>query len=443
MIGIRHHTPRNVPREPFARKRILLPLPASGLPLLLTRERSCALHSAMFRSRRLFRLPSALAALLLFSVSIIASFSASAGVSATTSASAEIAYDRSRGGGVFGPSVAVDPGFAYYSARPLSETFRRIRAAGFTAVHVIDTGTTLSRPGMMREMVEASLAAGLAPVLRFHPPTDLDLYGKHPEWRQRMLGGADGRYDWRVYLCLNRQPFVEAYAAMVERKLGELPWAGVQFAELWLEQWGGPRDGDAPRAGYACVCDECVERFRALAGVDARDMLTSLSSPLWFERADNEELYRKWVEFRVETVVRFGEAIAAAARRGNPRANLDLMLLSDVRVEAGRVREYQAVDMERLMEAMKPDTVSIQDAWQDWVLKDLDPAFIADYGRSYAERLRRGNPDLFLFSHADVGSLPASRRSPDWIRRFAQETLRAGFNAPLFYEWSVSRLARP
>ena len=48
---------------------------------------------------------------------------------------------------------------------------------------------------------------------------------------------------------------------------------------------------------------------------------------------------------------------------------------------------------------------------------------------------------MFLMSHADIGSLPASKRSPDWIREFSRATVDSGMGAPSFYEWSISTLA--
>lgn len=381
-------------------------------------------------------------AALLASVLPAAPSGADASDPATSDTVPRLAFDASRGGGPFGPAIAVDPAFEYYSRQPWSETFRLIRAAGFTAAQIIDIGNPATSPERMEEIVAACRAAGVSPVLRLYPPTDFALYRAHPEWRQRMLGGADGRYDWRVYLCYNQPDFVRAWCAALEEKVRRHGFDGVQLAELWLEQWGGPRDGNKAREGYACVCDRCVELFASSTGVNARDMLTSPSSAVWFKRPENTELYRRWVGFRVESVTRFGRETAAAVRRASPRAALDLMILSDARVEPDKAREYQAIDLERLLPDLRPEIVTVQDAWQDWLRPDLQPDFVASYAAAYRDRIRGLVPDVFICSHADIGSQPVSRRSRDWIRAFADETVKAGFQAPSFYEWSISRLAR-
>jgi hypothetical protein len=60
---------------------------------------------------------------------------------------------------------------------------------------------------------------------------------------------------------------------------------------------------------------------------------------------------------------------------------------------------------------MAPDVMCFQDAWQDWLQKDLKPAFVSDYAKVYKDRLEKIHPGIFLTSHADIGSKPESRRS--------------------------------
>lgn len=350
-----------------------------------------------------------------------------------------IAYDQSRGGGVFGPSVAIDPGFEYYRKHPLADIARDIRNHGFTSARVIYTHKPPTHE--MRPMTDALRGAGVAPVLCVFPPTDFDLYTSHPEWRQKMLGNPDGKYDWRGYLCPNRPEFVSAYSQRVAEMVRDGGFDGVQLAEIWFEQWGGPRDQDQPRAGYACVCDACTRKFRELTGVDARDMLTSPANPAYFEKPRNKTLYDKWVDFRVQTIQDFGRSIIAAVKQASPKAVINVMFLSDARVRPGGSREFQANDLDRMVAEFKPDILTIQDAWQDWQQAGLGAGFIADYARAYRDRIRKLKPDTFIMTHADIGSSPSSKRSFEWIQQFARTTVDNGLGAPTFYEWSVSTMA--
>lgn len=362
---------------------------------------------------------------------------------ASCPAAPQLAYNTARGGGVNGPSICVDPAFPYYKKQPWPTTFAQIRGAGFTAVQVVDVGTTTVSSDDLRRIADQCKAAGLAPVLRIYPPTHFRLYYEHPEWRQRMLGGADGCFDWRVYLCMNQPQFLKEYTRDLQDRLHGGPWAGVQFAELWLEQWGGPVEDGRPRAAYACVCEQCSNRFRHISGgIDAREMLTSTTSPHYFVHPQNTRLYKQWLDFRAETVTSFGASLAHAIRDVNTTIAIDVMSLSDALVEPGKAREYQAIDLDALVLALHPNSVTIEDAWQDWTRLDLSPDYVRAYGKAYVSRLHQLKPDIILFSHSDIGSIPTSRRSPAWIKSFAEESRKAGFDAPSFYEWSVSRLAR-
>ncbi len=359
----------------------------------------------------------------------------------TTETLPMLAYDQSRGGGAFGPSMCVDPAFAFYAARPLAETFGAMRARGITAVQVTDTGDLGGE--LHARFAAAVRAAGLTPVLRVYPPTDVSIYRAHPEWRQRMLGGVDGKFDWRVYVCPTRPEVVRAYCEKVAASMRAGNYDGVQLAEPWFEQWGGPEISPGkPRPAYACVCDACVSAFRGRAGVDAREMLMRGDSPVyWRKEGAGREAYRKWVEFRAGVVTTMTRELARAARAARPGATVNVMVLSDARVEPGKAREYQAIDLERLVLDAQPDILTLQDAWQDWTRPPLPPSFVADYARAYREPLLKLKPDLFIMSHADIGSAAASKRSWDWIREFAAETVKSGLGAPSFYEWSVSTIA--
>lgn len=371
-------------------------------------------------------------------VSLLVLCCATAYADATTTT---LPFNVSRGGGVYGPSVALDPGFPYYRQQPWADAMRKIHDSGFTAVQVVDTGSTATSVDDLRRIAEAARGANLVPVYRVFPATDFQAYCEHPEWRQKMLGRDDARHDWRVYLCPNQPEFVKFQSERVQRMMREAGYDHFQMAEPWFEQWGGPADEHGqPRAAYACVCDRCEAKFRGIAGVTARDMLTSTGSRWYWRRPENEALYGRWIDFRVQSIVELAESLMRTARKAKPQCTVNLMYLSDARVEKDRVREYQGVDLDRLVRELKPDIVTIQDAWQDWTRANLSPRFVADYGAAYVQRIRRLNPDVVVMSHADIGSLPASKRSAQWIRDFSQATLDAGMDAPSFYEWSVSRL---
>jgi hypothetical protein len=256
-----------------------------------------------------------------------------------------------------------------------------------------------------------------------------------------MLTGIDGKCDWRTYLCPNQPAFVTAYCDYLEQQMREGGFDGVQLAEIWFENWGGPQVQGKPNPRYACVCEACLVRFQRLTGTNARPMLTDPESETFYQKPANTTLYAKWVDMRVQTIQEFGTSIIAAARRANPKACIKVMYMGDARVKVYAGREYLGTDLERMVKDWRPDIMCFQDAWQDWLQPDLKPDFVADYARAYKDRVEKLLPGIFLTSHADIGSKPASKRRVDWIRRFAEETVRAGFGAPSFYEWHISTMA--
>ncbi len=348
-------------------------------------------------------------------------------------------YDKSRGGGVYGPSIAVDPCFAYYRQHSPAEVCRKIRDRGFTCVHLLDYGAACSPA--LKDFADAVRAEGMAPVLCVFSGTHSALYREHPEWRQRMLTGIDGRCDWRTYLCPNQPGFVSSYCKYVKDKMREGRFEAIQLTEIWFENWGGPQRDGKPNPNYACICDACQTHFKALTGANAREMLVNPSSPHYYEKPANARLYQRWIEMRVQTIQDFGQAIIAAAREVCPKACIKVTYMADARVKLNGAREYLGTDLDRMVKEWKPDVITFQDAWQDWLQRDLSPGFVADYARAYKQRVEKLRPGIFIMSHADIGSRPESKRSLEWIRQFSSETLKAGFGAPSFYEWHISTLA--
>ena len=352
-----------------------------------------------------------------------------------------LAYDGSRGGGVFGPSIAVDRCFRYYQQQPLPELCRRIRSQGFTCVHLIDYGAIGSSSADVKRFADAFRAEGVLPVLSVYSGTHSGLYLAHPEWRQRMLTGIEGKCDWRTYLCPNQPGFVAAYCDYIENQMREGRFDGLQLSEIWFENWGGPEVNGQPNPNYACVCEACVARFKRLTGVNAREMLTAASSPWYFRKPENAGLYARWINERVQSIQDYGQAIIMAARKANPKASINITYMADARVRLNGGREYLANDLDRMVREWQPDILTLEDAWQDWSQQKLSANFVADYARAYKVRVEKLRPGIFIMSHADIGSRPESKRNREWIRQFAEETVRAGLGAPSFYEWHISTLA--
>lgn len=352
-----------------------------------------------------------------------------------------LCYDSSRGGGVFGPTVAVDLGFDYYRRTAPEVVARKIREAGCTAVHVVESGTTITSRAEMKRFIAAFRAEKLAPVLEIYAATCQFMYEAHPDWRQRLLTGLDAQVSWRTYLCPNRAEFVKAYCDHVEDLVRVGGFDGATLAEIWFEQDTGPELKGRVNPSYACICDACIARYRTMGGTDPVDMLTSPGSPRYFRRPENAKAYAKWIEMRVDTIQDFGSAIIGAVRRGNPKATINAMYVSDLHARTGTNRDNLGCDFDRILREWRPDILTVQDAWQDWMVPGLTPEYVKRYAQAYVPRARRILPGVFLMTHSDIGSIPESKRSPEWIRSLTEIAMHNGFGGTCFYEWSISRWA--
>ncbi len=340
--------------------------------------------------------------------------------------------------GIHGPCISVDPDFALYKVKGWEWTAGAIKNLGFTCVDIIVIKEVPI--DMQKDIVDIFHKAGLQCILRIYPTTDFDAFEEHPEWRQIMLDGSS-KFDWRVYLCPNNDEYVEYLRGKIQALLTEVEYDGLELCEPWFEVWGGPYRSNPQRGKYACLCDECIKKFKATARIDARELFNE-NSDLYFEKPQNKGLYQQWIDFRVKSVMEFSKKICAAAREYKQGFPCAMMHLSDARVQLDAVREYQAQDLETALQWIEPEILIIQDAWQDWTQPELKPEFVCDYGKAYVNRSRKILPDLTLKVHADIGSLKEMQRSYTWMRSFAAHARMCGFDAPVYYEFTLGDYTR-
>lgn len=342
----------------------------------------------------------------------------------------------SKAQGVFGPTISVDPAFDFYKSHPWSYWAKKIKEEGMTAVDIV---IVWNHPTIeeQKPIVQAFHNAGLACRLRLYPTTDGEAYQQHPEWRQKLLNGQS-KYDWRVYLCPNDTAFSAYMENKIEKICHDVPYDAIQLAEPWFEVWGGPYEENPAHGAYACLCDNCRRGFEKISGVDPI-LLFDKNNPYYFRKSGNKELYKKWIKFRVDSLNDFSIRCYAGAKRGRPGIKTIHMYLSDCNVKLNAVREYQAMDLEEIVTKIKPDMITIEDAWQDWTRPDLKPDFVLDYGKAYVQRIKKLAPDMKIQTHLDIGSGKETKRNLQFMREFSAYSVKAGFDSPSFYEYSVQK----
>ncbi len=333
-----------------------------------------------------------------------------------------------------GPWISIDPLFSYYHHSDWKETAKRVKNLGFVGVEIINIQ---ENPGIEEQkvIVDAFRAEGLLCILRIYPTTDFSAYEVHPAWRQISLDGSSG-HDWRVYLCPNSKEFRSYISEKIAGMVRDAKYDALELSEPWFEVWGGAYEDNPQKGKYACFCPNCLRRFQDIAGVDARELFDPVSDT-YFLKEENRELYKQWMQMRVDTIIEFCAEIYQSAKKAQKDLSIIHMHLSDCRVEPGRGREYHAQDLEKALDTLQPDALIIQDAWQDWTEPELTPDFVLDYGKYYLPLVREKHPHIKVLPHADIGSLEEMQRSYVWMRKFITLAGDIGFNGADFYEFSI------
>ncbi|HHY19636.1 MAG TPA: hypothetical protein GX522_07035 [Firmicutes bacterium] len=330
--------------------------------------------------------------------------------------------------GFDGPNVYIQTANKYYAGKTWDKIAYEVKSKGFTAVHLTPVELTPETYYKQKEMVAAFHRAGLPVALTIYPGTDFYSYNKYPQWRQSFLEGGGSQWSWRTYNCLREEAYIEYTINYLQEQFQDYGYDALHISEPWLEVWGGPSNPEL----YACFCHRCKAAFREETGIDPVDLFDA-KSPLYYRK--NPDYYRKWVDFRVETVANFVEQITKGLKEVKPDVLTFVMFLSDISVEPGKTREYQAMDLEQF--ANIGDAVIIETAWQDWTRKNLWPGYILLYGKEYAPRVYKQKQDASIYAQPDVGSNWAQmHRSPQWLREFSAYSYRSGFDGYIAYEYS-------
>lgn len=330
--------------------------------------------------------------------------------------------------GFNGPNVYIQTSNKYFAGKSWDKVAAEIKGKGFTAVHLTPVELTPSTYYKQKEMVDAFHKVNMPVALAIYPGTDFYAYSLHPEWHQRFLEGGGSSWDWRVYNCLREEEFILYTIDYLKEQFLTYGYDALHISEPWLEVWGGPKNPQY----YSCFCDRCRTAFIEQSGVDPLELFNTKSD---YYYTKNDSLYQEWIDFRVETVASFLEKIIGGLKEAKPEVPAFVMFLSDITVEPGKTRVYQAMDLERFAEI--GDAVIIETAWQDWTRKDIWPGYILTYGKEYTPRVFEANPLSSIYAQPDVGSnWDEMHRSPKWLRDFSAYAARSGFDGYIVYEYS-------
>jgi hypothetical protein len=350
-------------------------------------------------------------------------------LAADQAASAGITSSSDRVRRVSGPTIQLDPGFAYYQGRSRESIADEIVQNGYVAVRYFVTNEN----NVDAELVEALRARGLT------------------VWALVLGNGSysverfpEGWQDWQMQLVTpvndgyyRFSPHSPEYVAWKKQAVAKLVhdygFDGIEVAEPYFPDWNG-----ISRGYYGDVGPHAQRAFKAEYGREIPNFTDPSASNYYL---NDRELYDKWVKFRVDAVNRFlNELIngAGGVRDVNPGV---LVATWSLAVDAGPdsvalEREYQGLDAAEMISTVKPDLHVLQTNWPDWIRPDLPGDYVLTY-QNFVDDIRKDHPRIPLGVQTDIGSQPAMARDRDWLNSFVRTATEMGFSTWTAYEYHI------
>ena len=166
---------------------------------------------------------------------------------------------------ILGPSVIVDPSFAYYRDRSAESIAAEVRANGYSIVHCIADPSSHVNP----KLVEAFHRAGIGVWLQVFGNGTYSKDSLPPEWpawrmmtRTDLKGGTlPGTFQ---RLCLNNADYRAWKKRDLANALRVAPFDGIEICESHWPEYPGV---ESP--AYGCFCDACKCAFIRMFPGDA------------------------------------------------------------------------------------------------------------------------------------------------------------------------------
>ncbi|MNW34869.1 hypothetical protein D3C74_118560 [compost metagenome] len=328
-----------------------------------------------------------------------------------------------------GASIQLDPLFAYYQDRSADSVAVELEAAGYRCVHYF----VVREDRVNGRIVEALQRRGIAVwamILGNGAFSTAHLPVGWKRWKMELVKEPNDSY------C-RLSPFAEEYVQWRKQEAALLvqrvPFDGFEIAEPYFPEWEGLTTGT-----YGDIGPHAAAAFQAQFGSLMPDFRDKRSSR-YYKKVP--ELYRQWVELRVQAVNHMIDEVingAGGVRQARPDIQIATWSLA---VQGGRkgpalLREWQGLDAVSMIRQVKPDMHVLQTHWPDWMKARLPADYITKY-QEFLDPIRSSYPGLPVGIQADIGSLPRMVRGAGWLRQFAAQVPAAGFDAWTAYEYHV------
>lgn len=332
----------------------------------------------------------------------------------------------------FARSVQVDSSFAYYQNRSKQSIASEIGLNGYRCIRLIVTDDTSPDADLVNACHDAGTAVWYTSFGNGKYGT-AGLPAGWEHWKMVLRASQpDGVAGGYVYLCLNNPDYRAWKTRTVTETLKSVPFDGFEMAEPFWPAYRGPES-----AAYGCLCGSCRSAFLD-ANPEESDIpdFRDQSSSRYYKT--DRDLYRKWVDFRAESVLAFHREIIDAVRKARPEVRIAVWgIADDVPNPVESLREWEGIDGKALASAIKPDVYVIQTDWPEWTKPELPVDYPLKY-RPFVTAVKSASPRTRIILQTDIGSHEDCRRGSAWIAECESAAAKAGMRGLTAYEYHLS-----
>ena len=332
---------------------------------------------------------------------------------------------------VSGPSVEVDPGFAYYADRSQESIARELEVNGYKIVRYVVTNDQDVDDKLISAFHSRGIAVWYSTFTNGFYGDPKGLPSGWERWKQVVLKPGDYGY---TFLSLSSADYLTWKGAQVVATVNKHGFDGAELMEPFQVNWGGPDAAD-----YGDLSASAIDAFRRTTGHAQPPEFADAASPRFWKT--DAKLYSSWVDFRAAAVTSFLTALCKTIREGAPAKPICIWALANTPPSPGQdpvalAREWQGVDAGDMAAKAKPDLVCFQTNWPDWSAPDLPANYVERY-KPFVEELRKASMVPFIVQ-ADTGSNPANRRSRKWISDYELACTKLGAVGATAYSYEIA-----
>lgn len=343
--------------------------------------------------------------------------------------------------GLHGKSVQFDPAFLPKDVTP-EEVLDDLVANGVSAIHymVVSNWDGSISSEINAELIRLLRNNGIAvwlmiPACGFFSS---DIINDQKNWLMAFQNKSTLPSGMQFYSFHNKD-FVRWQQDKLARILSYYPglFSGIEFMESYFPEYKSliSEGGDG---FYGDVSEYARTLFSLhyLNEAKARSMNEIIAQP---------SLYEKWVTFRVDAVTDFLYTMKKTIKclDASVKFSVWTMGMQDSPDMINEARTYFGLDIGRIVNVVRPDSIIIQTSSQDWGRPFLNPGYASSY-LPIRDAIKSLDPDMPVGVQADFVSLAYNhpggvKLELNWLIGFWNETLSAGFDYATAYNYAVSK----